>query len=189
MKKIIFLLVFFILFFSVSNVFAADKKEIEDLMYFIVSQKPPQQGLYGSAMWILGVKGLSLNDNSVEGYRNIFFRVHDGGNRMIVTILYKTIVQISEDAIAVETIKFQDGGSILGDDNKLGELDGRPDKITIEHCWEATPNNPGGRTPEKPIQLTPELLKIWEESIKQIEEVNELSYGSDKETRKVGSKI
>ncbi|MCF7836059.1 MAG: hypothetical protein K9M15_02975 [Candidatus Marinimicrobia bacterium] len=148
---------------------AAEKEEMKKLVEFAVVAVPPQQGPGSSAMWVLAAKGLELPGH--QGYRNIFLRIHDGGNRMVVSLYYKTIRMYQEKTI-VTSVKFVDGGSLLGifdEDNNIGPPDGKPDKIFISQ----TTLSPDGEIlelgEEKPIaSRSPEILKLFSEGIQEV---------------------
>lgn len=151
-------------------VHAADKKEVINLLKQAVMGTPPQQGPGGSAMWVLEATNLPIPGQN--GYRNVFFRVHDGGNQMVVSLFYKAIL-VYKDRVIVNSIKFVDGGSVLaifGNGDELGEPDGTPNMAFTSQS-ELTPEGiVVSLEEEKPVpnQSLPSLVNLFDEGIKEV---------------------
>ena len=109
------------------------------------------------------------------GYENIFFRVHDGGNRFYVTMFRKEIYIQPDGGIIVKSMKFIDGGSILRGNDEWGAPDGKPDRVVF-NGWRVAPDGLIlEETPETFIDLVPgtsdfkKYLKLFNEGIAEIQ--------------------
>ncbi len=100
------------------------KGDIKFLMDYTVKHAGPQQGPGGSAMWVLGKKEIPGG-----GSRNIFFRVHDGGNRPYITVMCVTITAMPNGNSLVRSAVITDGGCVLRNNDDFGPVDGRPDSV------------------------------------------------------------
>lgn len=136
MKKFLVIAVLIGLILSFGNpVFPVEKSEIDELMELAFKTVMPQQGPGGGAMFVLPLENLPRP----YGYENIFFRVHDGGNRFYVTIFRKEIYVQPDGGIIVKSMKFIDGGSLVSMNDEFGAPDGRPDRVVFNE-WQVAPD-------------------------------------------------
>lgn len=168
-----------LIFFFENSVLAAEPAEINGLMEFTLRNVMPQQGPGGGAMFVLPAEHLPRP----YGYENIFFRVHDGGNRFYVTIFRKEIHIQPNGGIIVKSMKFIDGGSILSGKDEWGAPDGRPDRVVFNE-WQVAPHGLIlEEAPETFIDLVPgakeyeKYLKLFDEGIAEIKKFYGISGG------------
>jgi hypothetical protein len=157
------------LFFG-NSVLAADPAEINELMELAFKSAMPQEGPGGGTMFVLAAENLPRP----YGYENIFFRVHDGGNRFYVTMFRKEIYVQPDGGKLVVSKKFVDGGSVVSDNDEFGAPDGKPDRVVF-NVWLIKPNGEVFAEPESFIDLAPgsefyeDYLKLFDNGIAEIQ--------------------
>lgn len=144
-----------VLFFG-KPILSVTKPEIEQLMDFTFKNALLQSGPDGEAMFVIGVENLP----TPYGYENIFFRVHDGGNRFYVTMFRKEIYLQPDGSLIVKSMKFIDGGSILRGNDEWGTPDGRPDRVVFNTWRIMVDGLILEETPETFIDLVPGMLNF-----------------------------
>jgi len=172
MKKILVFAALAGLVLSFGNpVLAVEQAEINELMELAFKIVMPQEGPGGGAMFVLAVENLPRP----YGYENIFFRVHDGGNRFYVTMFRKEISFNLDDEMTVRSTMLIDGGSVLRGKDEWGWPDGKPDRVVF-NGWRVAPDGLIlEESPETFIDLvsgTPDFekyLKIFNEGIAEIQ--------------------
>lgn len=158
-----------LIFLSGKPVFAAEQAEINGLMELAFKTVMPQQGPGGGAMFVLPLENLPRP----YGYENIFFRVHDGGNRFYVTMFRKEIHLRLDGGKLVVSKKFIDGGSVVSNNDEFGVPDGKPDRVVF-NVWLIKPDGEVFAEPESFYDLVPgsefyeNYLKLFDEGIAEI---------------------
>lgn len=135
MKANVFFSVFIVImlagfFIAPAGISGADSGEtmgdIEFLTDWVSRNAMPTQGLRGAAMFVAGKEEIPQG-----GTENIYFRLHDGGNRTYITVMHNTIASLPDGGAVVKSVIITDGGCILNENDHLGPMDGRPDAVCV----------------------------------------------------------
>ncbi len=173
MKKFLIIAALLGFFASFGNpAFPAERTEINELMELAFKSAMPREGLGGGAMFVLPLENLPRP----YGFENIFFRVHDGGNRFYVTMFRKEIYPCPDGGKLVVSKKFVDGGSIVSNNDEFGAPDGKPDRVVF-NGWRIAPDGLIlEEAPETFIDLIPgtqdfeKYLNFFDEGIAEIKQ-------------------